>query len=484
MDGERNSSYRILEITDVLSGLRVKWWLIPACAAVALVVALALVLQSKPAYEAVAGVAIVQSETGMTLDPKYRTLSESGLAMAGAQQAMDRKSRSETLASLVESGTVADEVISKLANQLDPEERNTANLLEHVQGSLRRGSDLIEIRVQASSAENAVLVANTWGSVYEKKINQLYAGPAEVSSSLDEQEAAARKQYDNSEAELVAYLHGNNIDYLQKRAEAKRAELSSLYSGILAQTVPFSSTVSAATFELKDLHEARRKATKLLGDATALRDQVTKAGANSQSSAALAITLLKSQAFASSVDLPGNLQISVNGSGATSGGSAETVNDLDALISVLQARVVDLDSRIEALSNRLERADLKVNLLPQSALSDSMSRLASEISSLEAQIEQQNAKRIDLTKARDTAKLAFETVLSKVQETRLSALVIGTQVRFASPASLPAGPMATGKTRIILLAVLIGLLVGVLAALVAGRLSRTQEAREPVEVAR
>jgi prefoldin subunit 5 len=281
---------------------------------------------------------------------------------------------------------------------------------------------------------------------------------------------------------------------------------------------------------------------RLLADAQALRELVGIGGASTTTSNALAIVLLKAQAFASSGGLPGEIQLELGAiSGLDQGASAQKA-DLDALLAVLEGKLAELETSIQDLSRELlsnegydflnvefptddpvslaikerypdlfemgDLAALTEATLPDNPLetmtderskellqlqdlesipeytaaaeplSVAIEKLHDEVDALQAQLEVEQAQQRELTRARDLAWQSYRTLADKVAEVDIATGVGGTQVRFAAPAVPPRFPASPRKKLNIALGGVLGLMVGFAVAFGAEYLGRANGGKE------
>ena len=167
--------------------------------------AIASFLLMAPVYEAKAGVVIVKSKSEITFEPKYRTLSEEELARAG----VDIASRRKALEALVEISSVAAEVIAKLGSILEPKEQDVSALLGMVE--TETDGDLIGIKARGKDPGEVAAIANAWGEVYEKYVNELYGGRAQSPGNIRGHVAEVRGKYQGAEEALTKFLGDNQI---------------------------------------------------------------------------------------------------------------------------------------------------------------------------------------------------------------------------------------------------------------------------------
>jgi len=363
-----------------------------------------------PVYEAKAGVVIVKSKSEITFEPKYRTLTEEDLARAG----LDIKARRQALEALVTSSSVAAEVIAKLGHMLEPEERDVSALLEMVETEM--DGDLIGIKVRGKDPKKITAIANAWGKAYERYVNELYGGRPQSPTNIQAQVAEARESYQQAEEALARFMGDNQIEALTKEIEDKKGTLSDYYA-------------------------AKRQLDRLIADAEALQDHLRKGTSSSVTADALSILLLRASAFTLlSPGLPAQLQLSLEQAAGTGSSAEEQVRDLDTLIAVLEARREEVQTLIDE------------------------GALQQEILQLQEQLEREQARKRELTQARDLAWETYQTLARKEAEVQVATQVTDTEVHFAVPAVEPKHPVAPKKKLNVAIAGVLGLMVGVFGA--------------------
>ena len=397
-----------------------------------------------PIYEAKAGVVIVKSKSEITFEPKYRTLSEEDLARAG----LDIKARRQALEALVKSSSVAAEVIAKLGPMLEPEERDASALLGMVETEM--DGDLIGIKVRGKDPKKITAIANAWGEAYESYVNELYGGRAQSPTNIQAQVAEAKKTYQQAEEALARFMGDNKIQSLAREIEAKQQALADYYA-------------------------TKQKLDRLIADARALREKLREGSASRPTANSLSILLLQANAFVASTNLPLQpftglpiqqptdsfaqpssnpppqpltslplqLQLSLDEMADWGSTVEEQLGDLDALISVLEARREEVGALIGEGS------------------------LQQEILKLQEQLEREQACQRELTQARDLAWETYQTLARKEAEVQVATQVRDTEVRFAVPAVEPKYPVAPKKKLNIAIAGVLGLMVGVFGAFMA-----------------
>jgi capsular polysaccharide biosynthesis protein len=422
----------------------VAWWreiaLIAIGAAVVAAVAILLLrLVTPPTYASSATVAIARTQSSITFDERFTTLSQDQLQ---ALSSVDAAARRGALLGLVSNGAVAQAVIAQLSNILtDENEQSPAYWLAEGQvkaelvGSTgsQANSDLIRITISAESPAKAAALANAWAQNYVEQVNRIYGQiPSELVASVTSELGKAQAEYDSAQTELEAFVAQNEVDKLNRLIVEKQDIIASLQAGkqtaittivdeelqarrqIISAYIAAQASNRLLTFtkeqeakqrlvsalidadtegrlhalaseqsaktqlfdayantetqsklavvnqqtqsridQLATYYGTRAKLTQLLDNAKVLRDQAAQAGDTSTTTNGLALLLLKAQVYASSVGLPGNLQITLGSIADISTDAQAQVADVDALIQVLEQRLSALDAAIAAQSQAL-----------------------------------------------------------------------------------------------------------------------------------
>jgi capsular polysaccharide biosynthesis protein len=422
----------------------VAWWreiaLIAIGAAVVAAVAILLLrLVTPPTYASSATVAIARTQSSITFDERFTTLSQDQLQ---ALSSVDAAARRGALLGLVSNGAVAQAVIAQLSNILtDENEQSPAYWLAEGQvkaelvGSTgsQANSDLIRITISADSPAKAAALANAWAQNYVEQVNRIYGQiPSELVASVTSELGKAQAEYDSAQTELEAFVAQNEVDKLNRLIVEKQDIIASLQAGkqtaittivdeelqarrqIISAYIAAQASNRLLTFtkeqeakqrlvsalidadtegrlhalaseqsaktqlfdayantetqsklavvnqqtqsridQLATYYGTRAKLTQLLDNAKVLRDQAAQAGDTSTTTNGLALLLLKAQVYASSVGLPGNLQITLGSIADISTDAQAQVADVDALIQVLEQRLSALDAAIAAQSQAL-----------------------------------------------------------------------------------------------------------------------------------
>jgi succinoglycan biosynthesis transport protein ExoP len=365
-----------------------------------------------PVYEAKAGVVIVKSKSEVTFEPKYRTLTEEELGQVG----VDVNARRKALEALVKSSSVAAEVIAELGSILEPKEQDVNELLEMVE--TEANGDLIGIKIRGEDPQKIMAIANAWGEDYEEYVNELYGGTTQSPANIQTQVAETESNYQEAQEALAKFTGDNQIEALTREIGTRQNTLGDYYT-------------------------TKQQLDRLIADAKALRDQSRQESASSPTGTGngLSLMLLRASAFTLlSPELPVQLQLAFDETAGLESSAEEQGQNLDALLSILEARREEVQSLIGE------------------------GTLQQEILELQEQLERERARKQELTSARDLAWETYDTLARKEAEVGVASQVTDTEVRFAVPAVEPKDPVAPKKMLNIAIAGVLGLMVGVFGA--------------------
>jgi hypothetical protein len=410
---------------------------------------------------------------------------------------------------LVGNPAIAQTVLDELGNRLPAGERDISSLLESVEGQVASRSDSIEILVTNKDPMLAADIANAWANVFADHVNAVYSGEGtgEVYQSIQRQAAEAKSEYDEAQSALEAFLVDNRADEYQRQVDEQRAMIESLSTArtlsastivsntMLSQLTVFNQQVGDLATQLTQVYSDTRKVDRLLMDARDMRDQVQSGGPGAVSSNALALTLLKSQVFASNEGAQ-DLLVQTNPVAST---PDETVTDLTGLISTLEARQSTLKGQIQTLSDQLlgtantqsvpgsgfvdselppaDQAQATLQSLSQlkgldsvanldlvgTPIEEKIRQLEGQVNYLHMQLAQERAREQELTRARDLAWDTYKNLATKQAELKVASQTRGTEVTLAAPAAVPRADAVSG-TKNVALAAVVGLILGTFSA--------------------
>jgi len=409
------------------------FWFIVLGTILAVLAALAYILFfTSPRYEATAGVLIARTRSQVTFDPRFQTYDSGDQIASYTNQSAHRA----TLVALVKNGEVAAQVFEQIGDQVGNGAQNPSNLLGRIrsrtiESTARDGGDLIEIIATHGDPTMAALLANTWADVYVTYINDLYSKQVDSYASVEQQIQDLQGTYLQTEQNLQSFL-----------ADSRTSELTFAISSTLQ-------TIQTQTVDDRDslaiLYSTKRKMEQLLQDARGLQAQIQNGGEDASGANGLALLLLKAETFATSSELPGSLEIQLPPAEGLVAGASVQAADVASLIAVVEARIADLET---AIDEQLA-----------APASESRNELYERLSDLQAELEKEQAKLTELTRARDLAWDTYSTLNLKLAELGIEQEMADVEVVFASPALEPAGPTGASRTQFILVGAGLGFLV-------------------------
>ena len=422
-----------------------------------------------PRYEASADVAIIQTETNVAIDDRFKAV-----AALRRGRTDEMRARRAALVGLVKSGSIATEVAQRVewpAADRDLEDGiRVARLLTSVSGRLvtigattrNNQSDLIRVTARAKSPKLAAAIADVWVKKYVSEVNQLYERvPQRVINTIRAELQGTLKTYEKSQAELEQFMGNNEAFRLDSQITANNEAITNLYS--IWQNgfnVIVNKSLETQTMILEKIYEEKAKLSRLQNTAITLRTQIEAAGDAGLVSNGTALQLLKFQIFTSKDAMPDNLEIRFDHANRTHTDVSAQKADINAVIASLGYGIEETDRNSRELSQELtikfmelEQAafsrEASENAVPSThddprnivAISSRIMHAINEISSqtqtLEAEKEALIARKQTLETARNLARSTYETLRNEEIELQLTAAAAPSVVRLASLAVLP-----------------------------------------------
>lgn len=430
-----------VDIRRYVGILAKRWTTVRDAVILATVAALAVTLMpvssSPTTYEALARLTVAKSMMQVALDDNIKTLSPEQAAATQPSSA----NRRNTLAALVKSPSLAEEVVQRLGDRLPIEMRSADALVDMVEGRARKDADLIDIAARGTDPTLVVEIANAWASAYERQANSLYFGQSDLDTQLDDQLASARQEYEKASEALATFSGNNRIVDLTLLIQDRKAHLSDIYG-------------------------TRAKLQQVLDRARLLRSVQSESGADDGATLLLlkaqlaSLDRAQSSSSQAATDPPAaGVELQV----ATSAPSDSSSGELDAFIASLENRLAEFDEAIDERSDQLLSG--ATGSVGRSAIGATIDRLNREIVELEAALDRENRQRQDLTLARDLAWQTYSSLATKVEEMDLAAQLPGREVFVTAPATA-ATALGRQLSRwiTIALAAFIGLMVGIVGA--------------------
>ena len=359
------------------------WWREIVLGAVSFAVGTAaLVLAARvvfPTYETSVDVTVIRMATQVSMDQTLQT----GGQQRGGLDGREWTARRAALLGLVHNSDVAQAVAERLRGQFEDEKEGTANrLLRRIDAELvtvgmlsnRNMSDLVRITARGDSPEQAVTIADAWSETYVNHVNRLYEQvPETLTASISTAVADAQQAYDTAQARLEAFIARSEIDRLDRQIDAKtttlnnlqdlwRVEIDTRMMAVEKQRETAFQAVSEwfdSRFQaLQVNYESRSKLNLLLADARGLRAQIESGGEASVASNGLAVLLLKTAAYASSVDPVSSVEINVADGVSVHVDATQQLEDVNAIIGALEVRDQQLADDIARQSREMSNVSL------------------------------------------------------------------------------------------------------------------------------
>jgi uncharacterized protein involved in exopolysaccharide biosynthesis len=441
-----------------------RWYLVLLPALVLALGTAAVLLVMPKRYEARALVAVARWTTQVSYGTVIETITDDRDAPSAAAA-----TRISSFAELVESASVAEQVLPEVYDRLSAEDRTVLALLKSVEGENVARSDLIAIKATAGDPELARDIANLWAQTYVREVNAIYGEVGR--GALDAVRARlepARADYVRDQATLERLLQEGTTEELKRNIQQRTATIEGL-AGSQANVI-------------NDILDDLRQTGMLLQTAYSLRHQVEAGDDAGIASSNQALGLLKMHAFAgtsarqqSSLPVSGVdarqqsliLQVDLDNAPAT---RAELLRDLDGVIEALDTQQTDLRARLEqvlAVANQgghwgiylVEAADVSAG----SDSSQVRNSLERQIRELSTELERQESLLREARAQRDLSWQTYDNLIRKEAELALELATAGQFVRLGAPAI--ARPVSAGLLRTTVAAGLAGLILGVFAAL-------------------
>lgn len=439
-----------------------RWWqLILAGALLTALVALLVSLMLPRTYTAVANVLLLKSRVDVTIDPRLDTLSEDEIV-----RLTNPDVRRQTLSTLAVSGPVFDSTVKALPADLQ-KVWNVSRLSQRA--AVKAPGNIIQLSVDARDAGEAALVVNTWASTFINFTNVAYRQSNSGALAVDQVEVSL-SSYQAAQTALEDFLANNQIDELTLAINLREQAIQNIKT----------SYQTAQVNGLNDQLAARQRLPLLLESAQALRQQlVALPGANAlPASTQVALIILEANALTSGVTLPAQLQLNLAAAtpenALTAGEAVRLIDSLTASMTALQQSLTNIT--LSDSASAIQAPDLNP------ALSESVRLLQARLDELRAQLEDQLARRRELTAARDLQWDSYQLVQKQAAETQLLNATSDTEVVLSAPAIVPPSPSAPNLIINVATGGLLGLVVSLAYAFLQEQLGLTTPAtpRRPV----
>ena len=378
------------------------WRVIAAVTLLAGVVALTVSSVQSAKYQATALVLITRPLYQFQFSPAIQNLPDT----ANAQPALAGKAAVD----LANGDALLQQVLLDVGAALPADERSLFALRKMLKAKTGSDPSIINLSVTNRDPQRVADIANTWATLYVRRVNDLYGKSADQLTFFEAQLAQAKNDLDAADQALVEFQKRNDLVILQAELSAKQNALSNYL-------------------------EMNESLVMLQQNVKNLRDQLARRPADSPSTLGddLAQLMLQVSALsAPSSSLPIQLQMPSTGSLS------------DRTVEQQAAYLADLAKTIQT-----KQAEAK----------EQMAALPIEIKALQGQIQETSTEQARLTRERDLAQTVYTSLAQKVKETQISAQDASGSVRLASGALVPELPMSRGRLKNSMLGLVLGLMI-------------------------
>lgn len=421
---------------------------------------------STPIYQASVLIASTKMYSTASFGSPIQTVYEEQLG----QNAYNLQSRLQSYVQMVKNPWIAQSVLTEIGEKLPEGQRSVKYLLSIVSGELIKGTDTLEITVKNHTPELAAEIANAWARKYVEHVNTVYSpsGTQNTYATIKEQADEAWQHYQEAQADYEEFTTNNKIDHLNRRIEELQKVIQGLSENrvilvnslITTQSQMLQEAYNQQAEDIKQqlvqAYEQRRRVDQLLLDTQNMLDQVRRGGEGAAASNALALTLLKAQVFAAAGGIE-NIQFQTSPSEMTAGAM---ITDLESMIAVLESRRDSLDKQVKSLSEQLlveqttspiqstlageaqkviQSAEgmetLSLSFPLDSPLERQIEALEQQVRNLQTQLDQETARKQELTRARDLAWTTYDSLVTKEAEMAITIKTSSSEVAIASIAT-------------------------------------------------
>jgi len=415
------------------------------------ILAVAISLLLPPTYEAETNLRIKQ--------PKG--LANSLLADLPMGSPAGTKQLMSTYAEILKSPTVVDEVIAQ--TQSDKEELpKYEDMIKRITTQPVKDTEILKVKVQAGTAEEAQLVANTLVKEFTERLTDLVRGEQKtvrvfIGQRLDE----AKQELEQAETRLQAYKK-------QQQIIAQDAEVQALVDRLTMTK-------------------------KLMAD-----NAVTTAAAQAKVASARNQLAGQKPGFIADSPIMTQYKTKLADQEVQLVGLTKNLSDVHPQVRALRAAIGETRSKLEEEANRIVTANapssnpvhvavLQAGIQAEAELSAAQAQrgaLNGVMAEQEQELSKLPAKEQGLVRAMRDATVAQEIYVmlaKRHEEARISEVMEPTDVQIIDVAKLPERPIKPKKALNVVIAAILGLFVGVGGALVLEQINRTVRTAEDVQ---
>ncbi len=384
-------------------------------------------------YEATANLLVTRSRATLSLAEQFPTVNEP----------VNSRSRMDAILTISSSNAITAIVLESVSDRIDPENRVLEDFRRKV--TIESTGDALLITARAEEPQLARDIANAWAIQAAQFINLAYSGEQPL-FEIQRQIAEARTSYETSQQNLEAFI----ID----------SGLVSLEEQVKESIKTFTTLSEERARELQLLHDRKLALTGTIYQINALIGQINSGAISDPGDIgdALAVVLARSYALAAT-----NPQTTLGG-GQGNITLDLPLNTLDELRDTQDAYAADLEILAATLSAALAETETAIQGLANAIVSDGddelIERTASMIQELNAAIELEKSKELELRSERDLNWSAYQALAEKEVEIQNTTRTDDV-VTLASIAVAPQKPKSRGTVFNTLIAAGLGLFIGV-----------------------
>lgn len=370
-----------------------------------------LTLAQPQRYTASADVLILPMRSQLEFDPRFVTNDVPYDAnMAAWQQA---------LAQLAQSGVIEDRVRASLPPELANQAYQPGDLVERIEVSSE--GNLLHLEASYEDAEMAKALVDAWSRTYIRLVNDLYTSDSGLVQEVETQLTAAQERYDQAQQELETFVGSSQLVRLEQQLRTVEGILKDSREANLALYTQYLSRTHELELVLRDAETLREQ--QVLGPVDTL-------GSN------LALLALRART-AGDIQLP--VQLRFDDPGALAQGGTLPLNELDALITIIQQRRQELIAEAQQFAQTIVAGSGSGSALT----ADQRNQYEQELTELQQQFEEQTARKIFLEQRRNLALESLTILQRKLDEQRVAEGTSQVEVRLVGSVLEPLPSMFT-----------------------------------------
>jgi capsular polysaccharide biosynthesis protein len=440
-----------LDLLPYIQSLIRNWWLILLVAVMFAGVAFGYSVFRKKIYQATASVLMTRTRAALSLAEQFPTINDP----------IDTRSRMDAITAIANS----DAILLKTYEDIQAKNQNINLKISDIKNAVKLSitGDMIDVTASSASPEMAADIANTWAQHAVTAINYAYSGeqlPDEIRLRLE----PAQQANEDAQAELETFLEESQISILERQIYEANSTIDIL--------------VKDRSWQIAYYVQRKQQMDQVADQAEALQEQLQAGNLSTAAriGMALAILNLQSGAFADT-EVNRDMNPISSSSQATDGGNIVINQSQPGIVHNVQVAELftdsdttrtyqeDLDKIIVQAEQEKERAEINLlNLVSQTEDVNHSAILAEtyqKIQVLQAKLEEEQARLVELSNQRDLARTTYQTLAQKQTEV-INNLETSKSVVLASPAIAPSQPVNSALVRNTAIASALGLILGIL----------------------